>query len=111
SGGGPGMASGAEGSRTLDLLNAMRVRGVSHRAPACVIAHEIGGSTPANRTVTHGRVPSDRLRTAPGNALPWDAHQPLTYLRARPRCRRVLPLREGRVVLHGGAPELGTILV
>src|SRR5437016_1927082 len=51
--------SGAEGSRTLDLLNAMASRGCSHRPRPCSTVHEVSSSTAA-RVVRDGLAPSDR---------------------------------------------------
>jgi len=61
--------SGAEGSRTLDLLNAMRRMGVRDGAPPCPSVQETEGSTPAPHTVADGRARADRTRTAPVSRL------------------------------------------
>src|SRR2546426_2521016 len=64
-------ASGAEGSRTLDLLNAMRTHGRRDRARRCISVQETEGSTPAPQPVEHGCEPCDRPRTVPClSALP-----------------------------------------
>jgi len=58
--------SGAEGSRTLDLLNAMRFPRGLHCARPCVNVRNISGSTFAATTVADGRTPENPNRTRTG---------------------------------------------
>src|SRR5436309_1696655 len=80
----PREESGAEGSRTLDLLNAMRLPGVRHRASPCAKVRNLRRASVPRRT-------SRMLAHRPTRTEP--AHLPLISLHA---IRSVAPLRRSR---------------
>jgi hypothetical protein len=61
---------GESNSRPLECH---AVQGRTYRPRPCASIQEFAGSTPASQTVTDGRAPVDRPRTAP---VPWAESQP-----------------------------------